>query len=159
MLKRKRKKVHEVGYTLNIWNRYGFRACAFEEDNRLVATIKHIGRCIKWSKQRIVRGYADRDVWDMCGYLQMLLPDMLEHMKKNRVGSPVFLGGNYSDDNCHEEWDKILDRMIFLWRESDEEKCSKKKLYKDEQKLVQYRNKCKDEAMDLMKEYFFSLWD
>ena len=119
------------------------------------------------------------------------------------------------NDTCHKEWDKILDRMIFLWGELDEEKCTKKnpydeaytkamneftdkygffgekleteeekekrkksggrlvhfmsevpeyaaidKLYHDEEKRIdEYREKCKDEVFDLMKKYFFSLWD
>ncbi|KIR03547.1 hypothetical protein P261_02362 [Lachnospiraceae bacterium TWA4] len=34
------------------------------------------------------------------------------------------------------------------------------KLYSDyEQKLEAYRNRCKDEAIDLLREYFWSLWD
>ena len=36
------------------------------------------------------------------------------------------------NDTCHEEWDKILERMIFLWRETDEESCSKKNPYEEE---------------------------
>ena len=120
------------------------------------------------------------------------------------------------NDTCHEEWDKILDRMIFLWRETDEETCSKKNPYEEEYmkafeeftdeygvlgeklqtpeeleanrkrggggtvhfmreipeyteiaekhreedlKLEQYRNECKDEVMNLMREHFFALWD
>jgi len=105
--------------------------------------------------------------------------------------------------------------MIFLWRETDEETCSKKNPYEDEymkafsefdekygflgeklqtkaeleekkrggggtihfmdeipeykeiyekhreedEKLEKYREECKDEAIDMLKEYFFSLWD
>ena len=34
------------------------------------------------------------------------------------------------------------------------------KLYHDEEKRIdEYREKCKDEVFDLMKKYFFSLWD
>lgn len=72
----------------------------------------------------------------MDSYLQMLLPDMLEYFKKNRWGSPDNLGENYVNedgilvnDTCHEEWDKILDRMIFLWRETNEDTCSRKNPY------------------------------
>ena len=185
--------------------------------------IKHFGRCLKWSRQRVVRGYADCDVWSMFSYLQELMPDMLQHLKDNRHGSPGYLGENYTNedgilvnDTCHAEWDKILDRMIFLWRETDEETCSKKNPYEDEymkafsefdekygflgeklqtkaeleenkkrggggtihfmdeipeykeiyerhrvedEKLEKYREECKDEAIDMLKEYFFSLWD
>ena len=121
-----------------------------------------------------------------------------------------------NNDSCRAEWDKILGRMIFLWKETDEDTCSKKSSYEDEymkalgefldkygllgeklqtekeleenhkcgggciahftdelpeyieisdkyhgeeRKLEQYRNECKDEAMDMMKKFFFSLWD
>lgn len=207
----------------NIWNRYDFAMCGLGEKNMLWAKIKHIKRCLRWSKQRIVRGYSDSDVWNMYGFLQTLLPDMLQNLKDNRNGSPSFLGENYTNDKgilvndtCHAEWDKILDRMIFLWKETDEDTCSKKnpyedeymkafeeftdqygilgerlqteeeleenrkrggggtvhfmdelseyeeisdKHYEEERRLERYRNECKDEAVDLLKKYFFALWD
>ncbi|KIR03546.1 hypothetical protein P261_02361 [Lachnospiraceae bacterium TWA4] len=72
----------------------------------------------------------------MDAYLQELLPKMLLQLKETRTGSPGFLGENYTDSNgilqndtCHEEWDKILNRMIFLWKESNERTCSKKNPY------------------------------
>ena len=93
-------------------------------------------QCLKWSKQRATRGFADCDVWNMYGYLEELMPAMLQYLKDNRMGSPAMLGENYTDkngfmqnDTCHKEWDKILDRMIFLWGELDEEKCTKKNPY------------------------------
>lgn len=120
------------------------------------------------------------------------------------------------NDTCHEEWDKILERMIFLWRESNECTCTMKNPYEEEhskahkefiekygllgeklqteeelednrrrggggtvhfmkelpeykeisdkyleeeRKLEEYRNKSKDEALGMLKEYFFDLWD
>lgn len=209
--------------TNNIWNRYDFAMCGLGEKSMLWGKIKHIKRCLSWSKQRIVRGYSDFDIWNMYGYLQTLLPDMLQHMKDNRHGSPSFLGENYTNeegfmvnDTCHVEWDEILDRMIFLWKETDENTCSKKNPYEEEhskthdefterygflgeklqtkeeleenrkrsgrgtvhfmdelpeykeisdkyreeeRRLEQYRNDCKDKAMDMLKMYFFALWD
>ena len=75
----------------------------------------------------------------MYTYLEELMPAMLQHLKDNRMGSPAMLGENYTDehgimqnDACHKEWDKILDRMIFLWRELDEETCSEKNKYEKE---------------------------
>ena len=29
----------------------------------------------------------------------------------------------------------------------------------EDEKLEKYREECKDEAIDMLKEYFFSLWD
>ena len=68
-----------------------------------------------------------------------MIPDMLQNLKDTRHGSPGYLGENYINedgilvnDTCHEEWDKVLERMIFLWRETDEESCSKKNPYEEE---------------------------
>ena len=101
--------------------------------------LKYLKRCIKWSCQRIVRGYAEGDGWNMDGYLQRLVPDMLQDLKDNRNGSPSYLGENYTNeegilvnDTCHDEWDKILDNMIFLWRESNEERWNRINPYYDE---------------------------
>ena len=150
MLKKRRKKALEEGHTNNIWNRHDFVMCGLGEKSRALAIVKHVRRCMKWSKQRIVRGYADSDIWNMYGYLQVLLPDMLEHLKNHRCGSPGYLGENYTNedgilvnDTCHEVWDKILDRMIFLWRETDEETCAKKNPYEEEYRkaLDEFRDK------------------
>ena len=206
----------------NIWNKEDFLMCGLGEKSKFVARLKHIIKCIKWSKQRIIRGYAECDKWDMCGYLQVLIPMMLQDMKEKRLGSPSYLGRNYTNekgvlvnDECHKEWDEILERMIFLWRESVEDTCIRKNpyeeeylkaydefkkmygqfgeklqterereekrksgkmrvhfmdelpIYKDisdkyfaEEKAIEdYRMSCKDEAMDLLKEHFFALWD
>lgn len=200
----------------NIWNK---------RDYVLVgrgSRLKHFFRCIKWSKQRITRGYADSDVWEMRAFLQRLIPDMLQNLKDNRHGSPSCVGEDYVNedgflvnDTCHEEWDKILDKMIFLWHEMDEDLCSKTNPYEEEhlkvfcefcekygycgeglmteeekaeqersgnttmhfmselpeykdiddkyieesKKLDKYQEECKDEAIDMLKKYFYYLWD
>ena len=219
---RRNKKLLEDTSTLNIWCGYGFVMCGLGKKSKLLAKIKHFFKCFKWSKQRVVRGFADSDVWNMYSYMQELMPAMLQYLKDNRMGSPTVLGENYTDadnilqnDTCHKEWDAILDKMIFLWRELDEETCSKKNPYQEkydkafdefykkygflgeglateeekenakktgsrrvhfmnevpeykeinrlyleeEKKLEQYRERCKDEVFDLMKKYFFALWD
>lgn len=207
----------------NIWNKEEFLMCGLGEKSKIIAKIKHIRKCLRWSKQRIVRGYADCDKWNMFDFLQTLIPDMLQDMRENRVGSLGYLGENYTNDEgisvndmCHEEWNKILDRMIFLWRESKEDTCTQKNPYEEEhdkasrefrekygflgeklqteaeleenrkrggggtihfmdelpeykeisdhyfaerKRLEEYRSKCKDEALDLLKEHFYALWD
>ena len=222
MRKQKNRKLLPIKSN-NIWNPYDFSMCGIGEKCLFWARVKHIKRCLKWSKQRIVRGYSDADVWNMCGYLQTAIPDMLRNLKENHHSSSAFLGENHKNekgylvnDTCHAEWDKILEQMIFLWRETKEESCSKKnpyekeysrsyreftrkygflgrklqtskeleenrkrgggstvhfmdeipeykeisdRYYHEERELEHYRNQCKDKAMDMMKEYFFSLWD
>jgi hypothetical protein len=208
--------------TINIWNSYDFAMCGLGNKCKLIALFKHTMRCIKWSKQRIVRGYSDSDVWEMFTYLQTIIPDMLQNLKENRHGSPGILGENYTDekgilvnDTCHAEWDEILEKMIFLWHETKEETCSQKNIYEEEhfkafdeftnkygllgeklqtpkeldenskhgvntvhfmselpeykdiddkyhqesEKLELYRDNCKNEALDMLKKYFWYLWD
>lgn len=82
----------------NIWNKEGFDMWGLGEKSKFVAKIKHIKRCIRWSKQRIVRGYADIDRWNMFGYLQTLIPNMLQDLRDHRMGSPGCLGENYTND-------------------------------------------------------------
>lgn len=169
------------------------------------------------------RGYCDCDVWEMFSFLQTLIPDMLQTLKDTRTGSPGYLGENYTNENgilvndtCHEEWNCILDKMIFLWREAEKDTCSQKnpfdeahskamdefterfglfgnklqtekeleenrkrggggtihfmdklpeykeisdKYREEEKRLEEYRRKCKDEAIDMLKQYFYDLWD
>ena len=165
-----RKEITEADHTNNVWNRYIFvsevMGKRFINPWRL---LKYLKRSLKWSWQRIVRGFSDGDIWWMHDYLQMLLPDMLQYLKDHRMGSPVGLSltDELDDDSCHEEWDKILDQMIFWWREAYVYSSSRKNPYeiesdkyeKAERELGQYREECKDKAMDMMKEYFYYLWD
>ena len=208
---------------LNIWDKEGFQMAGIGKRFKLPAKIRYFRKCLKWSRQRVFRGYADCDVWEMYGFIQELIPEMLQNLKDNRHGSPGYLGKNYTNeegilvnDDCHKEWDEILDKMIFLWRESDEEHCQKKNPYEEEhlksfteftekygllgeklqtdkeleenkrrggggtmhfmkeipeyqeidqkyheesKKLEQYRMECKDKALDMMKKYFYDLWD
>lgn len=36
------------------------------------------------------------------------------------------------NDTCHKEWDAILERMVFLFHETDEHTCQQKSPYEDE---------------------------
>ena len=206
----------------NLWNKEGFLMCGLGEKCMFIAKIKHIQKCICWSYQREVRGYSEYDKWNMYSFLQKLIPEMLQDMRDNRHGSPEYLGDNYTNDKgilvndtCHAEWDKLLDYMIFLWREAAEDTCTRKNPYEEEYdrahteftdkygllgeklqtedelkenqkcggrtmhfmnelpeykeisekyhaeelELDTYRLRCKNEAMDLLKEHFYALWD
>lgn len=132
----KKKSVSSVN---NIWDKEGFQMYGLGEKSKTIAKMKYFRKCLRWSWQRIVRGYADCDKWNMYRYLQNLIPDMLQDLRDERHGSPGYLGKNYTNedgilvnDTCHEEWDKILDRMIYLWRESNEYTCTRKNPYEEE---------------------------
>lgn len=74
------------------------------------------------------------------------------------------------DSCCFDKWNEILDRMIFLFDECNDEKCSKKNEYfehknenteayfKRQTEIEKYQDKCKKEALELFVKYFDNLW-
>lgn len=173
---------------------------------------------MKCRRQRIKRGWCEKDAWDISGWFLDVMPAMLTHLKENRNGSPGVLGENYTNadgvmvnDACHAEWDAILEKMIFLFREANEQTCTKKNPYaeahmavyeeftkkygllgeklnppdadaskgtqahfaseipeyadtetkyqEEDRRIDEYRDSCKDEALDMFKKWFWHLWD
>ncbi len=103
--------------------------------------LKQIGRDIKWSHQRIWKGYCDYDLFSIDSWFMKLMPHMLKEFKESRHGSPVaidcpsqavFLDDEERNQDVHAEWDKKLDRMIFLLGEMDEHTCSQQNPVEDE---------------------------
>ena len=197
----------------NVWNKTDF----WYERKRPWKIPGLVLRNIKYSFQRVTKGYCDKDIWNIDYWFMNLMPDMLQQFKDTKHGSPSCLGTEYVDehgifciDECHAEWDKILDEMIFLFREMNEETCQKKNLYQkehedvlqefeakygifgekleegkknklgrvlhfpseipeykdieekyyaEEKALKQYREDCKNEALELFSKWFYSLWD
>lgn len=43
-------------HTLNIWNRHDFAMAGLGEKSKIIAMFKHFRKCLKWSRQRVVRG-------------------------------------------------------------------------------------------------------
>ena len=77
----RRSKSYEVRDPMNIWNKYDFAMSGLGKKSKILVKIKHFFKCVKWSKQRITRGYCDCDVWEMFSFLQTLIPDMLQTLK------------------------------------------------------------------------------
>ncbi len=115
----------------NVWDREPYRWYKYNKDWKGI--IKQFRRDLRCCWQRITKGYCEKDLWSIHDWFLEIVPDMLEEYKKGRTGSPGVLGKNYTNekgilvnDTCHEEWDQILDEMIFLFREADEDACTKK---------------------------------
>ena len=111
---------------------------------------KQLKNDIKYSFQRITKGYCDYDLFSIDYWFMDIMPRMLTQFKETRHGSPCSLentdfADNFNANNtcdCHKEWDNILDKMIFLIRECNEDTCMKKNPYEKE------HNKISDEFID-----------
>lgn len=89
-------------------------------------------RHFRFAWQRCRKGYCDGDLWSIDSWFLGIIADMLTEFKNTRHGSPGRLGVNYTDeqgicrnDTCHEEWERILNQMIDLFREANEETCQR----------------------------------
>lgn len=136
---------------------------------------------LKWKIQRFNRGYSDSDAWSIRDWFLLTMPKILDTMRFNLHGYP----GNMTD----EEWELILSRMSFCFKEAHEDTCSKVNEYEDafdinfkrnddgtyraevtneemrdkwtarQKEIDAYREENLKEGLDLFKEYFWDLWD
>ena len=90
-------------------------------------------------EQRYDRGYADVDVWNLNYWFIETVRPMLIQLRDTRFGSPSHLGTQTTNEKgyliskgCHEAWDAILNRMIFLLGEMEEETCVRRNKYENE---------------------------
>lgn len=137
--------------------------------------LRDIPKEIEWFFQRGIRGYSDRDVWDVSNWFENTVIPMLEQLQKTKHGYPM--------DTTEEQWDIILKNMIDYFKESTERYCSEKNeytedylasLYENNQKkcdgiekewirreneITKYRIEMKNKAFKLFSKHFYDLWD
>lgn len=121
--------------------------------NPLDAFLRYPYQRTKWFFQRAIRGYSDRDNWDISGYLNSWLPQAIDELRWSKHGYPVGL-------KCQCYWDKILITI------SEGFKANKKvmdldfdiRTEKGRQELKKARKTAKKGLLMFVK-YYNSLWD
>lgn len=111
----------------------------------------NIFKKIKYLIQRAKRGYSDRDLWCLHGYIARLMSSALKDFKKNLHGYPM--------DLTEERWDRILDIM------QDGFEATLKGDEVEFENLEQYVADCRKlekiqhRGLKLFVKYFNDLWD
>ena len=118
-----------------------------------------IGKCrkLKWRCQRFIRGWADEDTWDIDWWFIKTLSPMLKKFKEDNDSNPF----KFSE----EEWDKILDNMIY-YLEGMNEEGAVNQLYgeganltvDDYKKISNHMATSKEKFFELFAQYFYDLW-
>ena len=83
---------------------------------KIIDFFKYLPQEIKYFWQRGIRGYSDRDVLGIDEWFLNIIVPMLEQLKETKLG--------YPPDLTSEQWNDILDRIIFCFKEANEETCS-----------------------------------
>lgn len=94
--------------------------------------------------ERGLQGYSSVDLWNIDSWFCEMMPRMLHDFRENSKGHPC--------DMSMEEWEAILERLIFCFNEM---KIKKESLdVKDGERLM----KITQEAFELFAKYFWHLW-
>lgn len=123
--------------------------------------------------QRGKYGFAESDSLEIDNWFSTVFPKIIRNLKNNCHGYPgkfIYDKNNniISEKEAIEKWKLILERIAFCLEESDPEKSTYKGLnnvynendwMEKQRELMEYRNNMKDEAFDLIKEYYWDLWD
>lgn len=143
MSKRKERKKEDAIHS-SLWRPF----CMMDyrrvwRTKKLKGVLRYFAHDIKMIFQRVNRGYCDADCWEMYTWFLDVVPAMLKQLKDTRWGSPANLGVNYENedgilvnDKCHEEWDTILDKMIFLFHECDERRSTTTNPYEEDHNKI-----------------------
>lgn len=142
----------------------------------------------KYFIQRGVRGYSDRDCWNMDSHLTRIIPPMVKYLKEKGMGIPTW-SENKPDDVAEKEWHTILDKIHLTFKiaykirnnywfyqnskEYDKSLAQKHRtikkrlnrkypdLYDENDCHVMTKTECivYEEGWELLQKWFFSLWD
>ena len=137
--------------------------------------LRDIPKEIEWFFQRGIRGYSDRDVWDVSNWFENTAIPMLEQLQKTKHGYPMNM--------TEQQWNITLNNMIDYFKESTERYCLEKNeytedylasLYENNQKkcdgiekewirreneITKYKIEMKNKAFKLFSKHFYDLWD
>lgn len=83
-----------------------------------IRKLKRFQRNLRYSYQRIRYGYCESDVWSIDLWFLNVMPNMLDDLRKS------------AQSNASTQENQLLSEMAFLFREAQEETCSKKNPYK-----------------------------
>ena len=109
-------------------------------------------RRAKWKRQRINRGFCDRDWWDLDYFYLNLFVSSLRHYAKNTIGFSPSIAPTY------EEYQTRILRLADMfeeladWEENNADRLDFEQEFKEKDELTK-------KAFSELAEVFWSLWD
>ena len=143
-----------------------------------IYNIKIFFRNFKYAYQRATKGYCDRDLWNLDYYYSNLLHASLLHFADATICYPAFDFKEFEDwvnylKEMASHFENIIDDDSNEFAVQAQEMLDKVYSEKDQDKIEEYRARWlalekqssnfltieKDLAFDMLKKYFFNLWD
>lgn len=126
-------------------------------------SIPAIFRNLKWAYQRVYRGWDDTACWGVDSWLDGIMPDILEQLKKNKQGIPsAYFPENYTGDDpelerlAEENWNIDLDKMIETFKIGRQLEELPAELYVENYKKLDEEF---EKGMVLFAKRYRNLWD
>lgn len=116
------------------------------KDGNVLGIIKEFCRDMRRCHERIWKGYCDYDTFSIFDWFLGLMPTMLEDFRDHTDGYPSRLDSERQnpalDDSQKDKagmqaWKDVLDKMIFLMKETDEATCSRENPFEEEYRKAQ----------------------
>ena len=119
-------------------------------------------RKIKWFFQRVFRGYSDYDMFNFYEFLlgKKVLPYLKVWVERKRIGFPA-------EFKTMEEWDKILDEIVWAMEEVVTQK-NENQIFEEYEKdgdteklnkMIEDNWKRTTKGMELFGKYVTAMWD
>lgn len=142
----------EISIKLTLWDKITLPLYRF------VHKVKNVYWNIRYGFQRMFKGYDNVDVFDTFSKFTDRYSKILAEYRKSHVG--------YVGTMTLEEWNSIIDEMIFHLYYMNEENVNEelKKYVSDNwiptlETVSKIMDSHKDKFFKLFSEYFYSLWD
>jgi len=132
----------QMKYKTKVWKplqKENYR-CVWNSEG-LYGIIREFFRELRFCHQRIWKGYCSRDIYSIYDWFLGIMPAMLEEFRDDLHGCPEMPGSisqrlmvdeEDRESDAMQNWIAVLNRMIFLLRETEEETCSRKNPYEGE---------------------------
>ena len=146
--------------------------------------LRYCRRAVKWSAQRVKRGWADCDVWNLDSSILDYLYGTIKHLADNHYGFPgdekfptdeswtAYLNTMadcfyraqednevYPTPEADKWWEWCKEHEDYLWNNKDEQNPYIESMCEEAKKLYHKRQKDLYKGLQMLTKVFHGLWD
>lgn len=116
----------------------------------------------EWKNQRLTRGFDDTELWSLdCTIAEFITPRLKQFKSqcKSIPGDIAYKYLNSDVDKSEEEWNEILDKMIWTFENWENDPDTEEMSNEEFRKIYDNWYNKRQEGLDLFVKYISALWD